>query len=173
MIGWDINIVEPQQPKRGKAERPLPATLYQIVYRWKNVDDDDCEIVMATSPDEEHTIETLARLMEKYGEDGEELPLDAFNGGSIRKRGGPYMARFEIKYIVGRSDKNLKWKTEVVTVGPVLVPSVREMKSYLLREIVLKKYGTSKLVEDGVLTEEEAQQYERSQLPNGTKIWAV
>ena len=173
-IGWDINIVEPSAPKAtSKVEVPESATLYQVVYRWKNAEDDVCEIVMATSMDEEETIENLTKLMEKYGEDGEDFPLDTFNGGSIRKRGGPYMARFRIRYIVGRSERQFRWKSETVTLGPVVGPrSMREMKDFLMRHI-REKYGTEKLVEQGVMTEKEAQKFERNQLPNGTKIWAV
>jgi len=171
--GWDINIIEPSSPKTSKVEVPIPATLYQIVYRWKNIDGDLCEIVMATTLDEEHTIERLAALMGQYGEQGEDFPLDMFNGGMVRKRGGPYMARFKIKYIAGRSAKQFKWKAETVTLGPVVGPrSMKEMRDYVMRHI-REKYGTEKLVEQGVMTEKEAEKFERNQLPNGTKIWAV
>jgi len=83
------------------------------------------------------------------------------------------MARFRIRYIVGRSERQFRWKSETVTLGPVVGPrSMREMKDFLMRHI-REKYGTEKLVEQGVMTEKEAQKFERNQLPNGTKIWAV
>jgi len=169
-MSWNIRVLESPPvsalSKEAQAmiksgalkDRPAPP-LYQIVFE----SDDGSFSVRATESDHEKAIERLAKFMEEAGE------VD-LNGSSGKKRhGGPYMARFTVRYQITlkKDGSNNKWKTETVTIGPISSKNLPDMRDYVIRHVD-EKYPSYERNEQGEWIAKL-----RKTVPQGTKIWPV
>ena len=156
VIGWDIVEILPSEPVSTEGKRllaegklRLPNPFYKIVYR----SEDGVETVQATAADPERAIDLLATHIEQSGENGERL---VERGVTNRKKGGPYKAKFTLRFENGKSaGGRKKWKTVEREIGPVNVSSEAEMKAHIVY-LIGKEYDVL-----------------RTSVPQGTRIWRV